>query len=237
MNLHVRHLGVQAYAECLSAMQAFTQARNKDQDDEIWMVQHPAVFTFGKAARHEHLLDAGDIPVVTSERGGQITYHGPGQVIAYVLLDLARRRLLVRELVFLLEQACLDVLKSWGIAAERKQGAPGVYLANPQAPQGLSASPGLTGLSASTSLSGLTKIAALGLKISRSCSYHGLALNVAMDLEPFRQIDPCGYPGLAVTDMQTCLGYAPDCRQVESELAASLLACLKAHDLKRVEAP
>jgi lipoyl(octanoyl) transferase len=228
MNLHVRHLGVQAYAECLSAMQAFTQARNKNQDDEIWMVQHPAIFTLGKAARPEHLLDAGDIPVFRSERGGQITYHGPGQVIAYVLLDLARRRLLVRELVFLLEQACIDVLTSWGLAAERKHGAPGVYLAAAQAQQGQSAAPGLTGL---------RKIAALGLKISRSCSYHGIALNVAMDLEPFGQIDPCGYPGLAVTDMKTSLGCAPDSQQIEAELAASLRACLEAHDLRQVAAP
>ena len=217
-------------------MQAFTKNRDKDQDDELWMVQHPPVFTLGKAAAREHVLDAGNIPVLASERGGQVTYHGPGQVIAYVMLDLARRKLLVREFVYLLEQSCINLLSTWGIAAERRQGAPGVYLPADQGSESSeSLDPNLE--SRNKDLGHHIKIAALGLKISRSCSYHGLALNVAMDLAPFRHIHPCGFPGLAVTDMQSCLGYAPDCRQIEHELAASIAACLEAHSMKQRTTP
>ena len=225
MKAHVRHLGLQHYEDCLKAMQDFTRTRHKEDEDEIWLVEHPSVFTLGKASRRQHLLDPGDIPVIASERGGQVTYHGPGQVIAYVMLDLARRKLMVRELVFLLEQACIDLLLAWGIPTERRANAPGVYLG---------INPPLERAPSSEHLSGSTKIAALGLKISRSCSYHGLALNVAMDLAPFHQIDPCGYPGLQVTDMRTCLGYSPDCQRVANELAASMTACLDKHFLERM---
>jgi len=209
VDLNIRHLGLQAYADCLAGMKRFTSERSEDQIDELWMVQHPPVFTLGKAARMQHLLDAQGIPVLAAERGGQITYHGPGQVIAYVMLDLARRGLMVRELVHLLEQSCLDLLCAWGIAAQRRNGAPGVYL------------------------SGGQKIAALGLKVSRSRCYHGIALNVAMDLSPFQQIDPCGYPGLEVADMQSCLGYALDCEHVEKEFAARIAGSLAFHDSRQ----
>ncbi|NCW33659.1 MAG: lipoyl(octanoyl) transferase LipB [Betaproteobacteria bacterium] len=223
MKLQIRHLGTRDYSDCLSAMQRFTRSRDPTQDDEIWLLQHPPVFTLGKASRAHHLLDPGDIPVIASERGGQISYHGPGQLIAYVLLNLARRELMVRQLVSLLEQSCIDLLKSWGIDSQRRSQAPGVYLA-----AGSGSDEALSGR-----IENSIKIAALGLKVSRSCSYHGLALNVAMDLSPFSRIDPCGYPGLAVTDMKSCLGYAPDFGQVQAQLAASITASLQAHDRER----
>jgi len=168
-------------------MQAFTLDRTSETRDEIWLVEHPPVFTLGHASRPEHLRAAGDIPVVRTERGGQVTYHGPGQVVAYLLIDLRRRSLTVREFVALIEDATIAVLGDHGVAAVRRPGAPGVYLR---------AVDGAAG----------AKIASLGIRISRGCSYHGVALNVAMNLEPFSRIDPCGYPGLAVTDLRSCVG-------------------------------
>lgn len=230
MDVQIRRLGMQSYEACLTSMKAFTETRQSDQIDEIWMVQHPSVFTLGKAARAQHLKDAGDIPVLATERGGQITYHGPGQVIAYVLLDLGRRGLMVRELVYLLEQSCIDLLSAWGLSAERRSGAPGVYLNQDQAMPDTGA---LQSDASQPSLAGSVKIAALGLKVSRSRCYHGIALNVAMNLAPFRQIDPCGYPGLRVTDMQSCLGYAPDCEVIETEFSARIAASLASHYSER----
>ena len=157
-------------------MQAFTRIRNAETPDQLWVVEHPAVFTLGLAGRREHLLSPGDIPVVSSDRGGQVTYHGPGQAICYALLDLRRRGLGVKELVRRLEQAAIDVLAGYGIRGERREGMPGVYVDG-------------------------AKIAAVGLRVSRGCTYHGIALNADLDLEPFSRIDPCGYPGLASTSL------------------------------------
>lgn len=172
----VRALGRRAYEPVWRAMQAFTDARGPDTCDELWLVEHEPVFTLGQAGRPEHVLAAGDIPVVHVDRGGQVTYHGPGQVVAYPLLDLRRLKLGARELVRRIEQAVIDTLDTWNIVAVRRDGAPGVFV-------------------------GAAKVAALGLRIRRGCSFHGLAFNVAMDLEPFRRIDPCGYRGLAVTQV------------------------------------
>lgn len=184
----LRELGLRPYLETLDAMRAFTDAREADTPDELWLVQHPPVFTMGLAAKAEHLLTPGDIPVVATERGGQVTYHGPGQAVAYLLLDLRRLRLGVRELVDRIEAATIALLADHGVAAVRRAGAPGVYVddAHPTA--------------------GGAKIAALGLKVRRGCTFHGAALNVAMDLEPFSRINPCGYAGLQVTDLRTLVG-------------------------------
>ena len=173
--LVLRRLGLVDYVQTWQAMKAFTMSRTETTSDELWVLQHPHVYTYGVAGRSEHLPRSNNgIPVVKVDRGGQITYHGPGQVVVYTLLDLRRRNLTVRELVRKLEQAVLDLLANHGVRAQRCEGAPGVYV-------------------------GDEKIAALGLRVSRGCSYHGLSFNVDVDLEPFRTIDPCGYPGLAVT--------------------------------------
>ncbi len=175
-----------AYQPTLQAMRDFTAQRTADTPDEIWLVEHPPVFTQGLAGKPEHLLDPGDIPVVATERGGQVTYHGPGQVVAYTLIDLQRRGLTVRGLVCAIEQAVIDTLDGLGVAAVRRANAPGVYLRDDAGPGG-------------------AKIASLGIKISRGRSYHGVALNTDMDLAPFDRINPCGYPGLQVTDLRSCL--------------------------------
>jgi len=173
----VRELpGLWPYEPVWRAMQAFTDARTPDTTDEFWLLQHEPVFTLGQAGKTEHVLAPGDIPVIPVDRGGQVTYHGPGQIMAYVLVDLRRRGIGVRELVQRIEQAVIDTLANWNIAAERREGAPGVYVAG-------------------------AKVAALGLRVRRGCSFHGLAFNAAMDLEPFHRINPCGYKGLAVTQV------------------------------------
>ncbi len=173
--LLVRRLaGLQDYAATWQAMRAFTDAREPDTADELWLLEHHPVFTLGQAGRPEHLLRPEDIPVVHSDRGGQVTYHGPGQLIAYLLLDLRRAGLGVRRLVDLLERSVIEVLAAQGVGAAARPDAPGVYVEG-------------------------AKIASLGLRVRRGCSYHGLALNVSLDLEPFGRINPCGFPGLAVT--------------------------------------
>lgn len=172
----VRDLGRRAYEPVWHAMQAFTDARDADTEDELWLVEHDPVFTQGQAGKAEHLLAPGDIPVVAVDRGGQVTYHGPGQIVAYPMIDLRRLGIGVRQLVCRIEQAIIDTLEAWNIAAARREGAPGVYV-------------------------GEAKIAALGLRVRRGCSFHGLAFNIAMDLAPFSRINPCGYRGLAVTQM------------------------------------
>ncbi|MCZ2414752.1 MAG: lipoyl(octanoyl) transferase LipB, partial [Burkholderiales bacterium] len=177
----LRPLRQRPYLPTVQEMQAFTLGRGADTRDEIWLVEHPPVFTLGHASRPEHLRAPGEIPVVRTERGGQVTYHGPGQVVAYLLIDLRRRRLSVRDFVAAIEGATIALLAACGVAATRRTGAPGVYVVDDDGGAG-------------------AKIASLGIRISRGCSYHGVALNVAMDLEPFSRIDPCGYPGLAVTD-------------------------------------
>ena len=197
------------YLPTLDAMRRFTAGRGPDTADEIWLVEHPPVFTLGLAGRREHLLNPGDIAVVQTERGGQVTYHGPGQVVAYLLLDLRRRGLLVRELVSCMEQAVIACLAGYQVAATRKKTAPGVYLLTPEGGAG-------------------AKIAALGIKVSRGCSYHGVALNVAMDLEPFSRIDPCGYPGLQVTDLRSQLRAAHDVPEIAGVAARFGQALLQA---------
>jgi len=172
----LRTLGMTDYGATLEAMRAFNRARDSNTTDEIWLTEHPSVYTLGLAGRREHLFDTGDIAVVASDRGGQVTYHGPGQLVIYLLLNLGRRQLKVREVVRLIEGSILATLLDVGIEGHRLDGMPGVYVAG-------------------------EKIAALGLKVSRGCTYHGLSLNVDMDLEPFGRIDPCGYRGLRVTQV------------------------------------
>lgn len=170
--LNVKRLGVVDYAAAFEAMRAFTTARNETTPDEIWLLEHPPVFTLGQAGRPEHLLaNPAHIPLVKIDRGGQITYHGPGQLVAYLLVDLPRRHLKVREFVYLIEETIISTLADYGLTGKRRPGAPGVYIAD-------------------------DKIAALGLRVRHGYSYHGLALNVNGDLAPFSCINPCGYPGL-----------------------------------------
>jgi lipoyl(octanoyl) transferase len=192
----VRHLGLVDYEPTWRAMQAFTMARGEATPDEIWLLQHPPVFTLGQAGKTEHLLHATDIPLVKIDRGGQITYHAPGQIVAYLLIDLRRRSYKVREMVRLMEQAVIALLADHGIHGERLAGAPGIYV-------------------------GGAKIAALGLRVKNGCSYHGLALNVDMDLAPYAAINPCGYQGMPVTQLRD-LGVAYDLQVVSSKLLAHL---------------
>ena len=172
----VRTLGRQPYEPVWRAMQRFTDARDEACADEIWLVEHDPVFTLGQAGRAEHVLGAGDIPVLHVDRGGQVTYHGPGQLVAYPLLDLRRLRIGVREYVERIEQAVIDTLAEWNIEGARRAGAPGVYVAG-------------------------AKVAALGIRVRRGCTFHGLAFNIAMDLEPFSRINPCGYAGMQVASL------------------------------------
>lgn len=176
MEVLVRELGRQPYEPVWHAMQRFTDARDDGTTDEIWMLEHDPVFTLGQAGRPEHVLAPGDIPVLRVDRGGQVTYHGPGQLVAYPLLDLRRLKIGVRDYVHRIEQAVIDTLDVWNIGAARRDGAPGVYVDG-------------------------AKVAALGIRVRRGCTFHGLAFNIAMDLEPFARINPCGYAGLQVTSM------------------------------------
>jgi len=204
----VRMLGRAEYVPTWDAMRAFTQQRTPDTEDELWLVEHPPVFTLGQAGRREHLLAPTDIPVVATDRGGQITYHGPGQVVAYPLLDLRRLGIFVKELVFRIEQSAIQALERYGVDARRVKGAPGVYV-----PHAASR--------ASGEFAGLAKIAALGIKVSRGRSYHGVALNVTMDLAPFALINPCGYAGLSTVDLAT-LGVSTDVPTVAARLSERL---------------
>ena len=183
--LEWRELGLVDYEPTLHAMREYTDQRDADSPDQLWLLQHPRVFTQGQAGKPEHLLATGDIPVVAADRGGQVTYHGPGQWVVYLLIDLKRRGLGVRNLVDLIEQGVVELLAEEGIPSAARPEAPGVYV-------------------------GDDKIASLGLRVRRGCSYHGLSLNVDMDLEPFQRINPCGYAGLQVTSVARCLGLAPD---------------------------
>lgn len=191
------------YQRALAQMREFTLARGPETQDEIWLVEHPAVFTLGLASRQSHLLATGDIPVVQTERGGQVTYHGPGQVVAYLMLDLRRRGLTVRTLVHGIEQAAIDALAAAGVTAIRRAGAPGVYVRRADGEPG-------------------AKIASVGIRVQRGCSFHGLAVNVAMDLEPFSRIDPCGYPGLEVTDLRSQLSAPADLAAFAADLGERL---------------
>ncbi|MCB1751449.1 MAG: lipoyl(octanoyl) transferase LipB [Gammaproteobacteria bacterium] len=188
----IRQLGLRPYTEIWRSMQHFTNERDALTRDEIWLLEHPPVFTLGQAGRREHLLDPGDIPVIQVDRGGQVTYHGPGQLIGYLLLDLRRRNLGIRPLVSLIEASIVELLDSYGIDSAARADAPGVYVDG-------------------------AKIAALGLRVRRGCSFHGLSLNVNMNLAPFSRINPCGHPGLEQT--QLCdLGAPLDLQRVGNDL-------------------
>lgn len=223
--LLVRRLGRQPYEPVWRAMQAFTDRRDAGTPNELWVLEHDPVFTLGQAGKWEHVLMPGEIPVVPVDRGGQVTYHGPGQIVAYPLFDLRRLKIGVRELVCRIEQAIIDTLGDWNIVAERRDGAPGVYV-------------------------GEAKIAALGLRVRRGCSFHGLAFNVDMDLEPFHRINPCGYEGMAVTQMVDLGGPGSSARVEEVligelarqfgmaiQIAEPLLPSLDVDDASRVAQP
>ena len=196
LRLDVRRLGVADYEPVWRAMQDFTDGRDADTADELWLVQHPPVFTQGQAGKAEHVLAPGDIPVVQVDRGGQVTYHGPGQLVVYTLIDIQRRHLGVKELVRFIEQAIIALLAEYGIQAEGREDAPGVYVAG-------------------------AKIAALGLRIKKGRTYHGLALNIRMDLSPFSQMNPCGYVGMSVTQTRD-LGITASLPELRDQLLAHL---------------
>jgi lipoyl(octanoyl) transferase len=197
MSICMRQYGLVPYAEVLAGMQDFTESRGDASRDEIWLMQHLPVYTLGLAGKVEHVIDAGAIPVINSDRGGQVTYHGPGQLVVYLLLNLRRNGLTIKSLVRRLEQSVIDLLEELGGHAERRPGAPGVYVDG-------------------------AKIASLGIRVRRGCSYHGMALNVDMDLEPFSGINPCGYPGLRVTQL-SALGWRMDCDRAASLLVPHLM--------------
>lgn len=182
----IRELGRVAYTPTFEQMQALTVARDVNSPDEFWLLEHPPVFTLGQAGLESHLLHATSVPLVHTDRGGQITYHGPGQVVIYMLLDLKRRGMMIKEWVRRIEEAIILTLGDYGLQTERHEGAPGIYISND-----------------GTQTHAGAKIAALGLKVKNGCTYHGLSLNVAMDLSPFLQINPCGYTGLETVDMRT----------------------------------
>jgi lipoyl(octanoyl) transferase len=196
LKLNIRQLGLQDYVATWHAMQVFTKQRNEQTRDEIWLLEHPPVYTLGRNAKPEHLLNTRNVPVVAIDRGGQVTYHGPGQLVMYVLLDIRRLNIGVRKLVTLLETSVVDLLGDYGIYAEADEKAPGVYV---------------TG----------RKIAALGLRVSRGCTYHGLSLNLDMNLDPFNGINPCGYAGLEIIQCRD-LGISDKKEQLASKLVTYL---------------
>ncbi|HKY90923.1 MAG TPA: lipoyl(octanoyl) transferase LipB [Nevskiaceae bacterium] len=204
----IRRLGLAPYEEVYADMRAFTEGRGRATPDEAWFVEHPPVFTQGQAGKPEHVLAPGAIPVVPTNRGGQVTYHGPGQLVVYPLLDLARRGFGIRDLVTLLERAMVDTVARYGIAAFPRPEAPGVYVevrdgARPE----------------------VRKLGSIGLRVSRGCSYHGIALNVAMDLEPFSRINPCGYAGLRMTQVSE-LGGPGELARVSKDFEEVLVGLL-----------
>ncbi len=203
--IRLRHKGLCEYSPTFQAMQRFSAQRGPDSEDEIWLLQHTPVFTLGLNAKPEHLLAPGDIPVVQTDRGGQVTYHGPGQLVAYLLLDVRRQGLGVRRIVSAMEHAIIALLADYGVQSEARADAPGVYVAG-------------------------RKIAALGLRVKNGKSYHGLSLNVDMDLEPFQRINPCGYQGLEVTQWRDEVGPA-DPRDIEPALARQLARQLGYEDI------
>jgi len=203
-DLQVRRLGLMAYERVWRAMQAFTDRRDENTPDELWLVEHPPVFTQGQAGRAEHILAPGDIPVIQVDRGGQVTYHGPGQIVAYPLIDIKRLGVSVRDLVKGIERTIIDVLKSYGVDAGLIAGAPGVYIDG-------------------------VKIASLGLRIRKGRSFHGLSFNINMDLEPFQRINPCGFQGLQVTNL-SALAEVSSMAEVEDRLIAGLSEVLGYND-------
>ena len=213
------------YLPTYQAMQVFTAARGSATPDELWLCEHPPVFTQGLAGRAEHVLDPGTIPVIATNRGGQVTYHGPGQVVAYPLVDLQRAGYYIKEYVYRIEEAVIRTLSDFGVTGHRVTGAPGIYvrLDDPFSHDRLSV-PG-----AGDPFQGLGKIAALGIKVSRHCTYHGVALNVAMDLQPFERIHPCGYPGLKTVDLST-IGVSTTWNEAAGVLGQKLVALLASRE-------
>lgn len=203
--MELRQLGRVDYAPTYQAMQDYTASRTAETPDTLWICEHPPVFTQGLAGLSDHILMPGAIPVVATNRGGQVTYHGPGQVVAYPLIDLKRAGYFVKEYVYRLEEAVIRTLAQFGVTGHRVAGAPGIYvrLDDPASHAPLPQRPQRSKLGAAPDFAGLGKIAALGIKVSRNCTYHGLALNVAMDLEPYFRINPCGYHGLQTVDLST----------------------------------
>ncbi len=200
----IKQLGLVPYLPTYQAMQDFTAARTADTPDELWVCEHPPVFTQGLAGHADHLLAPGDIPVVATNRGGQVTFHGPGQVVAYPLIDLQRAGYYVKEYVYRIEEAVIRTLDHFGVTGHRVSGAPGIYvrLDDPHSHAMLEQRP-QKDANKDPDFAGLGKIAALGIKVSRHCTYHGVALNVAMDLSPYQRINPCGYQGLQTVDLST----------------------------------
>ena len=220
--MDIRLLGHVDYLPTYEAMQAFTTARTPETPNELWLCEHPPVFTQGLAGQASHLLTPGDIPVVQTNRGGQVTFHGPGQVMAYPLVNLQRAGYYVKEYVFKLEESVIRTLAHFGVTGHRVAGAPGIYvrLDNPFSHAAL-----VGPAPAGDPFKGLGKISALGIKVSRHCTYHGAALNVAMDLQPFERINPCGYAGLKTVDLFT-IGVQTTWDEVARVLAGQLAARL-----------
>jgi lipoyl(octanoyl) transferase len=214
--LIIRHLGLIDYMPVWKSMQSFTDHRDAGTPDEIWFLEHPAVFTQGQAGRAEHVLAPGNIPVIQVDRGGQVTYHGPGQLVGYLLIDLRRRKLGVRALVTSIEQAIVNVLAAYRINASPRADAPGVYINSSQAVQGGE------------------KIAQLGLRIRRGCSFHGLSVNVDMDMEPFQRINPCGHIGMHTTSICQQTGEAPNKSVLSSRLLDEFAGDLGYTDLQEI---
>lgn len=192
-HLNVRHLGLQPYELTWQSMSQFTDTRNDSSPDELWLVQHPPVFTQGQAGKPEHILNPGEIPVVQSDRGGQVTYHGPGQLVVYPLINLRRRQLGVRDMVSLLEKVAVELLRGYNVNAYPKPDAPGVYVKDSGSEDGESSD------------SAESKIASLGLRVRRGCCFHGMSINIDMDLSPFALINPCGYKGMRVTQLSALI--------------------------------
>ncbi len=212
MSIAPHSLGRVDYLSTYEAMQAFTGARTAETADQLWICEHPPVYTQGLAGKAEHIFNPADIPVVQTNRGGQVTYHGPGQVVAYPLIDLKRAGYFIKEYVYRIEEAVIRTLAVFGVTGHRVAGAPGIYVRLddpgshallPQRPMKAGTNPAAQRTGADPDFSGLGKIAALGIKVSRNCTYHGVALNVAMDLEPYARINPCGYLGLQTVDLST----------------------------------
>ena len=220
MSAVIRRLGRVDYVSTFEAMRSFTETRTPDTPDELWVCEHPPVFTQGLAGKAEHVMDTHGIAVVQTNRGGQVTYHGPGQVVVYPLIDLRHLNIYVKEYVYRLEQAVIKTLENFAVTGHRVAGAPGIYvkLADPFGHAALTG-PRLD------PFEGLAKIAALGIKVSRHCTYHGVALNVAMDLQPFADINPCGYAGLQTVDLST-IGVRVTWDEVAEVLAAKLATYL-----------
>ncbi len=209
-SLIIRDLGVREFSSVWQEMKTFTDTRGPDSTDELWLLQHPAVFTLGQAGKAEHILDSGNVPVVKTDRGGQVTYHGPGQLVGYLLFDIKRMKLGVRELVDRIELSVISLLAAYGVASTARREAPGVYV-------------------------GDAKIAALGLRIRKGCSYHGLSLNVDMDLSPYQGINPCGYKGLAVTDARHC-GITAPLEEIAQALAQHLVMQFRYDAIHKMDA-